>query len=67
VKPQHHQHAEAVLAMARKRPGVQIVVFDRLRKPKNVAADLRELAKEMRIKAKVKAHANGAVEVVAEA
>ena len=66
MKPQHRVHAESVLAMARKRPGVQIVVVDRLRDPKNVAGDIRQLAKQKGIKAKVKAHPNGAVEVVVE-
>jgi len=61
---QHRPHAELVLAEAWNRPGVVVVVFDRRRDPKNVAADLRELAREKGIKAKVKAHANGAVEVV---
>ncbi len=60
----HRRHAQLVLTAARKRPGVQVVVFDRLRDPENVAADLRELARQKGVKAKVKAHANGAVEVV---
>jgi hypothetical protein len=52
------------VAEARKRPGIAVIVFDRLRDAEDVAADLRELASEKGVTANVKAHANGAVEVV---
>jgi hypothetical protein len=64
VKLQHRQAAAFVLAAARRRPDVVIVTWDRRRDAKDVASDLRELAREEGVRAKVKAHANGAVEVV---
>ena len=59
--------AEFVLAEANKRPGVQVVLWDRHGDPKAAAGDVREIAREKGIEAKVEAHPNGVVSVVVEA
>jgi hypothetical protein len=59
--------AEFVLAEARSRPGVEVVLWDRRGDQTTTAEGLREVAREKGIEAKVEAHPNGVVSVIVEA